>query len=975
MWSHPFITSTASFSSFPFTVALGDPFVCVMLLPCIGWTVNRRHFVVGLLDVQCQELTAGYFFTNILFNSSVSTGARPFNRPRSSSLDPFIQSSLSIEPNISSPAKGSVKRYKEFNQSGETSYLVIGGGEARKEQHYANYQPDDSITNKPNRISPGTERNCFISPEKSCPLKSDKPETSSNSTAFTVAPSVSSSSSAPSSAAPLSPVSFDCNMKSPSSLHDSTISRLIDAVSLSNEQDTCGSISALIGQFESTVNQRDHGETSLCLTKSKPSTPKEHQTLTSPLKTNTPSAHKNFITSPQKVAPKTNHVSHETPFQAKTLACSALSSPETAELEEVYTILDEEVLLPISVYNLNKKTVPAQADTLESTPSNSSRPSPTKAVHDSRRERNVKWVDMHTRRGGSEEIEEVEERVYEEVFDPPAPLPEVDLGNSQRYIGSSVNSDFSHFRPDSARNTFAEVEINVDEDPQEIKTVLSRHGYQQDEHPSPTKRHAIYQNEEPTPNFSQRKQPSSYSDYQQQGLSRGSHLDFSPCLSPVNNRVFNHQPNQNNLYSSPFRRQANSRPPNPSPLHQNSYPIPQRNSEVFHNSRDISSSHIQQSKYKRSQILSRSHQDSPRQMEKELVSCPRNGFSSSEDLSGQHHVFTSEFSKDRGLYCPSSDCDAVYSLLDYGCITPQPESPAPQNTQAHYQNQMHSSTPKQPWSPAVSLNNMRPQSQFESRISLHSNESPLATKSLSGVIDPTVPSPCKSKSLGDLTSEDISCNFQSKYRIISRSFITPHMRKQRRKGMGDGTFQSQSCDPLTEQLRKLVSLEGDDSDRDRPQPPQLHLVPKTAQSQPQTSSPAPTQRDTDDSPPPLTRRLSSRSQSRVRHINSRARERQQEALKPRTGVTINSGSSVGGVVLRNKSTSQNPPPNRHSTGSYIAGYLGQLEDRGLPEGACTSLHYGNGDHYRDRFYTDDSFPEADTNHSASEPEVYFLLRL
>lgn len=193
--------------------------------------------------------------------------------------------------------------------------------------------------------------------------------------------------------------------------------------------------------------------------------------------------------------------------------------------------------------------------------------------------------------------------------------------------------------------------------------------------------------------------------------------------------------------------------------------------------------------------------------------------------------------------------------------------------------------------------------------------------------------------------------------------------------MGDATFQSQSCDPLTQQLRKLVSLEGDDSDRDRPQPPQLHLEPKPAQSQPQTSSPAPAARDIDDSPPPLTRRLSSRSQSRVRHINSRARERQQEALKPRTGVTINSGSSIGGVVLRNKSTSQNPPPNRHSTGSYIAGYLGQLEDRGLPEGACTSLHYGNGDHYRDRFYTDDSFPEADTNHSASEPEVYFLLRL
>lgn len=189
--------------------------------------------------------------------------------------------------------------------------------------------------------------------------------------------------------------------------------------------------------------------------------------------------------------------------------------------------------------------------------------------------------------------------------------------------------------------------------------------------------------------------------------------------------------------------------------------------------------------------------------------------------------------------------------------------------------------------------------------------------------------------------------------------------------MGEGTFQSQSCDPLTEQLRKLVSLEGDDSDRDGLQPPHLHPEAKPPLSRPQTTN----TNDADDSPPLLTRRLSSRSLSRVRHINSRARERQQEALKPRTGVTINDTASIGGIVLRNKPSPQNPQGNRHSTGSYIAGYLGHLEDRGLPEGACTSLYYGNGDKYGDRYYTDDSLPPADSNHSASEPEVYFLLRL
>uniref|UniRef100_A0A8K9X5A9 Phosphoinositide phospholipase C n=1 Tax=Oncorhynchus mykiss TaxID=8022 RepID=A0A8K9X5A9_ONCMY len=204
----------------------------------------------------------------------------------------------------------------------------------------------------------------------------------------------------------------------------------------------------------------------------------------------------------------------------------------------------------------------------------------------------------------------------------------------------------------------------------------------------------------------------------------------------------------------------------------------------------------------------------------------------------------------------------------------------------------------------------------------------------------TAPSPCKSKSLGDLTSEDISCNFHSKYNIISRSFITPCMRERRRmRGLGGLSQRLQSADPLTEQLRKLVTLEGDDRDGDRPQ----------------------------DSPPLLSRRLSSRSQSRVRHINNRARERQREALKPRD---MSAPSSVGGVVLRTKvAACQNPPANRHSTGSYIAGYLDQLEERGLPEGGCTTLGYGYGDHYHD-----DSLLPTDSC-IQSEPEVYFLLRL
>ncbi|XP_051254054.1 1-phosphatidylinositol 4,5-bisphosphate phosphodiesterase eta-1 isoform X2 [Dicentrarchus labrax] len=910
-------------------------------------------------------------------------GACPFNRLRSSSLDPFTESSFSIEPNISSPSKTYVNRNNKFDQSKDTSYLVIGGGEERKEEDYANYQSEDNGVNKSKISSTVIEKNSFVSPSSNSQMRSNKPQTSSNSTTFTVAPSVSSSSSsAPSSLAPLSPVSMDCDLKCPSSLHDSAISRLIDAVSY-NEQDTCGSISALIGQFESTVDQNDlttlsHNHTPFRHSNCRPINPL--QELRSPLKTNTASTNMKHLLSPQKIAQKTNNVKHEIISQTDAPASALLSSPETAELEEVYTILDEEVLLPVSVYNLKKQTVHIQADTMGSTPSNGLGSSPAKTVQGLGKGHNVGWDEMR-KRGESEEIEEAEESVYEEVHDPPALLPEIEWGTSKRYMGSSVNNDCFQFLQDSAGNAFAEVEINVDEDPLEITLTSPRHNSQWEGLISPTKRHAIYQNHESTPNYYHQKQPSSYRDPQQQYLSHAPHVAFSQCPSPMNQPSYqlpNHHQHLNNSQPSPFHRTANTRPSNPSPLRQNSYPVPLSNSEAFSNNRDFSSSYTQQRSYSGSQILNRCHQDrlGYEQIEREQVRSFYNGFSSSESLPGQSSA-SLNICKDRTLYSPSSDCDAVYSHLDYDCIIPPSESSVPQNTQPYCQRETQSYTPKQSWNQKVSLNNTRHQPQPESRVSLHSNLDPLSIKPQPDTIDSTAPSPCKSKSLGDLTSEDISCNFQSKYHIISRSFITPHMRKQKRMGtMGGLTLQSQSCDPLTEQLRRLVSLEGDDSDRDRPQPPQLHQEAKSPVSQPQATSIAPVvPRDVDDSPPLLTRRLSSRSQSRVRHINSRARERQQEALKPRAGVVINSTAGLGGVVLRNKPASQNPPANRHSTGSYIAGYLGQLEDRGLPEGACTSLRYGNGDHYGDRYYTDDSLPPADSNHSASEPEVYFLLRL
>uniref|UniRef100_F6USU1 Phosphoinositide phospholipase C n=1 Tax=Callithrix jacchus TaxID=9483 RepID=F6USU1_CALJA len=208
-----------------------------------------------------------------------------------------------------------------------------------------------------------------------------------------------------------------------------------------------------------------------------------------------------------------------------------------------------------------------------------------------------------------------------------------------------------------------------------------------------------------------------------------------------------------------------------------------------------------------------------------------------------------------------------------------------------------------------------------------------------------LPSPCKSKSLGDLTSEDIACNFESKYQCISKSFVTTGIRDK--KGMTVKTKSLEPIDALTEQLRKLVSFDQEDNCQ--------VLYSK---------------QDANQLPRALVRKLSSRSQSRVRNIASRAKEKQ-EANKQK----VPNPSNGGGVVLRHKPSAPTPAVNRHSTGSYIAGYLrntkgGCLESRGIPEGACTALRYG----YVDQFCSDNSVLQTEPSND-DKPEIYFLLRL
>ncbi|XP_030918357.1 1-phosphatidylinositol 4,5-bisphosphate phosphodiesterase eta-2 [Geospiza fortis] len=105
----------------------------------------------------------------------------------------------------------------------------------------------------------------------------------------------------------------------------------------------------------------------------------------------------------------------------------------------------------------------------------------------------------------------------------------------------------------------------------------------------------------------------------------------------------------------------------------------------------------------------------------------------------------------------------------------------------------------------------------------------------------------KSKSLGDLTSDDIVCTFESKYRSISRSFVTRSMREQRRSASLRPSAKSR--DELTEQLKKLTAFQ---QENDITSP--ISLEPSESEEEGESMG--------------LLRRSSSRSQSRGRYLTS-----------------------------------------------------------------------------------------------------------
>lgn len=800
------------------------PFVLVNKVDCVEFGVKVLQNSVTVTDIFLSLSSTDLFF----------------KKPRSASVDLLIETS-DVHDDKTHPTQLEQQRVTENVETDETSYFVIEGcGETSTDVLTEPSGHSSTLQTKASSQRPAEvhsrlldQLDCHVSLQTEIHQReAPKSYKTSKATANSF-----SSSAGTNAMSPPPPTLHQFNQQDQKSLQDSALSHLIDAVSLGNDYDTYGSISALIGEFEVTASQSN-------LNLSSGSQPPQ---LSVPPMTN------QLFSTPQKMI-------RDLSQKAQQPAEKHLPySPETTE-STVFTILDEQELSPVSVYDIPDQTV------LECTSPGGSKAFPI-----------IKKPFGGTV-GGNSRWESRTDKSYKSQGQSLAFSRNWDYG---RYKDTSINSTASErflMCHDSASSSLMEVEVNVDGEPLDTTLTLE---------PS---HHESLQNSLYLP------------------ASRNKH-SYKLTESSLFHRSSQHQ----HFVSSTDRLD---------------YPINQPQTELCNRSNATMSRHYKPGRYN-GVTYSNRHFEKP---DMNGMICKtqhfQNGFSSPECLLRTQDINSQP---QNGSYMPGSNCDMFYSSVEYRDSFGPPKQ---------YSNSLQQNQALEPTSPEIYKG-------------IYLVGSPVQT----------VPSPCKSKSLGDLTSEDISCNFQSKYKVISRSFITPAMRDRKRTCVRAN--QTQSSDSLTEKLRKLVTLEEVEP---QPDPSKLQPAPKSLSVFPPVpiNSVVSTE-DSNDPPPILSRKLSSRSQSRVRHIASRAREKQQEALKLRpTGGTAD-------VVLRNKAvSSQNSLINRHSTGSYIAGYLEQVgaEDRGLPEGSCKTLCYG----YHDQYYTDDSLIPHNSC-SPSEPEVYFLLRI
>ncbi|XP_049608094.1 1-phosphatidylinositol 4,5-bisphosphate phosphodiesterase eta-2a isoform X2 [Syngnathus scovelli] len=276
-------------------------------------------------------------------------------------------------------------------------------------------------------------------------------------------------------------------------------------------------------------------------------------------------------------------------------------------------------------------------------------------------------------------------------------------------------------------------------------------------------------------------------------------------------------------------------------------------------------------------------------------SSPRGSLSSSSSISSSDTVIDSPLT-DLARKCPAktSDPHCNYSALtSFESLQVNRSKSNPNLPQIEYSTSpLLQQRPASPVDPTSRLPQRRHTwnrlfmeglKQSSARTSSARTSSARTSTARTSSTSPTASPVSLSKSLGDLTSDDITCNFDSKYRSISRSFIVRSTRNHPRKGI-PGKARPNS--DLTERLRKLTDVE-----------PLKASDFETRASEHQDES-------VDE--PQSIRRSSSRSQSRVRYIANRAKQAQ-ERQRIRSFIQSRTDNINGSCPI---------------------------EERGNPEGAC-----------------------------------------
>lgn len=281
-----------------------------------------------------------------------------------------------------------------------------------------------------------------------------------------------------------------------------------------------------------------------------------------------------------------------------------------------------------------------------------------------------------------------------------------------------------------------------------------------------------------------------------------------------------------------------------------------------------------------------------------------------DSMSSSSSISSSDTIIDLSLPSPVRKCFKSFSTVSNSCdptqvtcsrLSPNFRHSVPVNKRNSQPNLWQSPCHKDEFTPCPMLHPQEmsgdsPSKQIQrrhtwSKLYMEELKQSSANRFPSAATSPTSPD-SMSKSLGDLTSDDISCHFDSTYRSISSSFVSRPTREQHLKNRQ----KHQPAYNLSEQLRRLASVEPLTAK-------DFAIECRAKELEEEAMNGSVVQR-------------TSRSQSRVRYIANRAKKNQERQRMQ--GFIQGTSASFSFTTCASSSSRSNP-----------------IEVRGNPEGACS----------------------------------------